>query len=479
MTQDNFPFVRALLSNPDALPVLIEVARQDHAPLERDLKGKGKAKDEDQEIGDGRPLLTRVLITGVLRNVVLPGNRADASVGIVNLTNEVILPLVNSLLDVNLANVAQRVSELVQQIPKDVSINAKDMSPEHRSPQERTLERMERMLMTVVTALEVLTGICAGLEDAEEEVAEEEIVEEDADMEDAMADEDLIAMGREPGAPGQIATPTVKTSVTLSHLLGNLSLPTRLASLSQLTPLSLPPTGSEPSIHPPTTAALSQLHLRALEALNNLLLSTAATAESGDSSLSALLPNDIWPTMFSVISAAGADAVAATLKARGQEMRLEIIQASLGCIWGLAKSTVPPATPAQEEMLLTLLPHLQSSSAARTIDTLASLASRPNVPVEETRVISMWLIERLTESKDTELTVAFINAIIDIFADESREYDAIFVQNNFVGILAGIVARFRSEARKVDRRKTPELRARAEEAYENLVAFIKYRRSLK
>jgi hypothetical protein len=32
--------------------------------------------------------------------------------------------------------------------------------------------------------------------------------------------------------------------------------------------------------------------------------------------------------------------------------------------------------------------------------------------------------------------------------------------------------------KKIDRRKDRELRARGEETYENLVAFIKYRRSI-
>lgn len=114
LTQDNYTFVRTLLANPDALPVLISVAIQDHGPIEQELKGR--SKEVDAEVGDGRALLTRVLVAGVLRNVVLPGSRADGSVGIVKLTNEVILPLVNSLLDVNLTNVAQRVQELVQQV---------------------------------------------------------------------------------------------------------------------------------------------------------------------------------------------------------------------------------------------------------------------------------------------------------------------------------------------------------------------------
>jgi hypothetical protein len=44
----------------------------------------------------------------------------------------------------------------------------KGFSTDHRSSAEVSLERVERMLSTVVVGLEILTGICAGLEDVEE-----------------------------------------------------------------------------------------------------------------------------------------------------------------------------------------------------------------------------------------------------------------------------------------------------------------------
>lgn len=95
------------------------MVRADHEQAERDLKGKRKAKnsiEEEDDLLDGRVLLTRVLMAGTLRNIVEPGSRADEAVGIVALTNKVILPLVNSLLDVNLGNVVERVNTLVAQL---------------------------------------------------------------------------------------------------------------------------------------------------------------------------------------------------------------------------------------------------------------------------------------------------------------------------------------------------------------------------
>lgn len=45
----------------------------------------------------------------------------------------------------------------------------KNIKLDHRSPAEMKLERMERMLTTVGIALEILTAICAGIEDAADE----------------------------------------------------------------------------------------------------------------------------------------------------------------------------------------------------------------------------------------------------------------------------------------------------------------------
>jgi hypothetical protein len=184
--------------------------------------------------------------------------------------------------------------------------------------------------------------------------------------------------------------------------------------------------------------------------------------------------------MFGIVSGAGSDAAALT--ARGQEMRLEVMEAALGCVWGVSKA-VPGAlspTDVQIDMLMQVIP-AQSSDAirARTVDTLASLGARPGVSVDENAKIGRWVMAAFASSS-TEYAVALVNAVIDMYADETRDYDRpVFVAGNFATQLATLVARLRTEVRKVDRRKNFELRARAEEAYENLVAFIKYRRSLR
>ena len=208
------------------------------------------------------------------------------------------------------------------------------------------MEQTERALTTVVVGLEILTGICAGIEDSELEAAEEEVEDVEGDEDEAMeegddlADDALIEMAREPDAMVEASSaPTVATAVTLSHLLSTLNLPRRLTSLATLNTLSFPPSTSDPSPHPPTTSILSVLHLRALETLNNLLLTVVASlpSEAGARSQAAgVVPSaGVWSSMFAVVDPLLAER--GVLAQKGQELRTEVLEMALGCAWGCAK----------------------------------------------------------------------------------------------------------------------------------------------
>jgi hypothetical protein len=172
-------------------------------------------------------------------------------------------------------------------------------------------------------------------------------------MDDTIPDEALIEMGREPNAASKQSkiAPQINPAATLSHLLNTLLLPQRLTTLALPTPLSFPSTGPIPSPHPPTTSVMSTLHLRALEALNNLLLTTAASLPSdaavASQAVGTIPVQGVWDGMFTIIGAAGAEAEA--LNAKGQEMRLEIIEMALGCTWGLGKVAASQLVSRQAE----------------------------------------------------------------------------------------------------------------------------------
>jgi hypothetical protein len=227
------------------------------------------------------------------------------------------------------------------------------MQIDHQSSAEQTLERIERMLNTVVVSLEILTGICAGLEDDEEkaapaaEEAEEGMLEDDEDAEmgsddgEEMDDEDLINEAldhadMDQDADGDEQATTVNTAVTIQSLLAH-HLPARLAKLGQLTPLSFPPAGAQPSPHPPTTSVLSTLHLRAHEALNNLLLTVVASLSGDDAGkvAEAFPLQELWTGLLATVRMIASEPD--VLKERGQEMRGEVLEMALGCVWGIIK----------------------------------------------------------------------------------------------------------------------------------------------
>lgn len=164
--------------------------------------------------------------------------------------------------------------------------------------------------------------------------------DDDAEMEDGIPDEDLFALARdnEAGINGNEGSNHVNTA-SLPYLLTKLLLPQRLTILSLPNQLSFPPSNNTPSAHPPTTAALSTIHLRSLEALNNLLVTVAAILPKDEVSANQLIRaiplQDSWEGIFRIVGSIVSEAQ--VVKAKGQEMRLEVTEMYVGCLWGVAK----------------------------------------------------------------------------------------------------------------------------------------------
>jgi hypothetical protein len=76
------------------------------------------------------------------------------------------------------------------------------------------------------------------------------------------------------------------------------------------------------------------------------------------------------------------------------------------------------------------------------------------------------------------LATQSLDSLFDIYADETRDYDAVFRSSGYLGALEALQSSWRTRAKQVDRRKEAELRAMADEAGTNLGAFIAYRRAL-
>lgn len=166
------------------------------------------------------------------------------------------------------------------------------------------------------------------MDDAEDAEEVDENMDEDAE------DEDLIALaGETNGGMDEFAGPSVHIPVTSTQIL-KMELPQRLAKLATLTPLSFPPSTATPSPHPPTTSQLSTIHLRALEALNNMFL-TFAAADLYKPLSGQIDSQGIWDMLMPIVEMIASEAD--VLGARGQEMRGEVLGMTTGCLWGVVK----------------------------------------------------------------------------------------------------------------------------------------------
>lgn len=115
--------------------------------------------------------------------------------------------------------------------------------------------------------------------------------------------------------------------------MGSLSylstLVTPLLSLIHPTSLSFPPLSAQ-SIHPPTTSALSAIHIAALDCLSNVFLSFA-TAQNSSVLVDLNSGLTVWNGIWSALRLVG------TETGPGQERRQEFWDVSIGVLWGVGR----------------------------------------------------------------------------------------------------------------------------------------------
>ncbi len=348
-----------------------------------------------------------------------------------------------------------------------------------------------------MTALEVLTGICAGLKDevAEEEEREEEMdddeeEEEAMDMGNGNDEDDAMDMGGDEDGmdqndeddediPEEMEDLTDRKGKVLSSksastpLFGlvKLGLHTTLVAFGQVTSLSYPPAPdndgrTEPSLHPPTTSFLSAIHLRAFEALNNLLLTVSAFAPTPSPPLPEQFASEephaspqwasliaghgsslaaVWKESFT--AAREAFASEAVKNVPGQEARVEVVDVIAGT-WGalariFAYGGLEIGTGDIESVISAYGAVDSETAKSRLISTLSTLGMRKGVTLEENRRIGEFLLTILGSLKNAqpasdEAVVAAVNGIIDIYADERSTYELNFTQNGYLDAVMGV-----------------------------------------
>ncbi|KAF9486484.1 ARM repeat-containing protein [Pholiota conissans] len=460
LTDDNYPAITDVRTDASYLSILFSIAPQE-APQTPEVKA------------DPRSTTLAVLAAGTLRNVSpIP---PPSSASFVDIDKDVVLPLLQPVISsISLQETSNTVQELLQRQANEPSIENLSLKntpkSDHKSTIEVELELLEAKLRTVQLALEILTGTCATLPDPEPDVPANQEIPEDEDLEfeneDATVDADM-SMDEEPTAPGTSAP----------SFLTNLVAP--LITLIQPTALSFPPLAA-PSIHPPTTSALSAVHISALECLNNVFLSLTTSPNpsvSGDINAGVTVWNGVW----SALSLVG------TQTGLGQERRQEMWEVSTGVLWGIGRVWKGAIVPNNEQVNLLIQLCTASSNPrlqVKCIGALECLAQNPTA-IEANQIISNYLISLLprtgkTSPMDTEPMVQAASALIDIYSDEALPYDVNFRQGDYLSQLAASLNSIKTAVKAIDRRKEggKELRRRGEEVYENLRDFIQYRKDL-
>lgn len=254
-----------------------------------------------------------------------------------DLDKDVILPLLQpiilstAILDISAA--AQDLITTQNSEPQIEKLSLKHTpKSDHKSPAEIELEKIETRLRTVQLSLEILTGVCATLPDPEYELVGEEI-EEDGDLEEGTFShsQDIAWMCDSPveiGIGGDMDVEIDGIDYDRSPIPAFIvSLVNPLLALIQPCSLSFPPLAA-PSPHPPTTSALSAVHVSALECLNNIFLSIA-TSRRSELAMDAVSGMKFWNDIWCALTVVG------TQMGLGQERRQEVWEKAVGVLWGI------------------------------------------------------------------------------------------------------------------------------------------------
>ena len=140
---------------------------------------------------------------------------------------------------------------------------------------------------------------------------------------------------------------------------------------------------------------------------------------------------------------------------------------------------------AQVKALIALCDARTDDDAVRIkcIGALSALAQHADpVSLDANRVIASYLLGLLTPGRTgTETMLQAAESLIDIFADERAPAEANFRTGNVLAALEAAVEDVRRAVKSINRKREGgrELRRHGEEVRDNLVAFVRYRKSLK
>jgi hypothetical protein len=211
------------------------------------------------------------------------------------------------------------------------------------------VQNIQHQLITLQLALELISIICIqdnteddGWEDGDETMEDdEEVIEEqlnggDDDLDNAIL-EDMAATG-ETSTSADLAL--LKNNPIL-HMLIHQVFP-QLIKLGSTTKISYPPQEtpakySPHSIESTIINAFSSTHLRAIECLNNFLLTMNELPSKFWFKEKKEDAQNAWVWLFQTAGGVAGSGVAVGDEEPGQQLRGAVLEAIVGCLWALAR----------------------------------------------------------------------------------------------------------------------------------------------
>ncbi|KAG4030732.1 hypothetical protein MFRU_011g01880 [Monilinia fructicola] len=422
-----------------------------------------------------------VATCGVLHNIFTAMNWADDNTPMDGASDAILLPTL---------------IESMQQAQQTNGASGTNGHTTHSSP-DRILQMALEITASIATslqeALELGNGkeeVFEGFGDDDEDVNEDEMVENDADLsegdlsegenemtqEDIEADMDMV-LGDDPEEEEK------SNDQDTLHQLVQIACPAVIA-LAQLSEDSDMQDGD--------------VQTPALAALNNI----AWTVSSIDFSKShlgslqkawAILAQRIWDeVVYRVLASNTANIeLAASITSiawavsKSVQGRIQIRADEHRKFMALYHASKGFETPTDSKVPRKDAEDLDDSAfqslGVKCIGVLGSLALEP-APTELNREVGVFLITLLAGVPETPAAhaVEALNEIFDIYADKSYSFDqSVFWGNEFDKHLAECLPKCKQMAKKIDKRKSPELRSRVDEGVLNLARFLKYKRTEK
>lgn len=212
------------------------------------------------------------------------------------------------------------------------------------------VQKVQERLTTLQLALELISNICiqdntdddgwedgdATMEDDDEELPEEMLNGGDDDLDNSIL-EDMAATGE----TSNTADLALLKNNPILHMLIHQVFP-QLIKLGTTTKISYPPQETPAKYAPQSIEssiinAFSNTHLRAIECLNNFLLTMNDLPSKFWFKEKKEDAQNAWTWLFQTAGGVAGSGVAVGDEEEGQELRGAVLEAIVGCLWALAR----------------------------------------------------------------------------------------------------------------------------------------------